>query len=173
MASGSSARSIWSWPTSHTPVASTARAPMPVTASLKLAWSAWSLWKASWALASRRLLASTDPVRCSSWPKESTSRIPWTLSTRWALSCPSSRRTAPPRRSERFWARNGDRARSTRNGARASISGQPTNPSTVRMPAGTTTAMNAGVMVWAKKSSTVSTSAPAMLTKSPERRRVR
>ena len=33
--------------------------------------------------------------------------------------------------------------------------------------------MKAGVMVWAKKSSTVSTSAPAMLTRSPERRRAR
>ena len=154
-------------------MASTASAPMPVTASLKLAWSAWSLWNASWALASRRLLASTEATWCFSWPKAATSRMPWMLSTRCALRCPSSRRTAPPRRSERFCARNGDAASSTRKGASASINGQPTRPSTVRIAAGTTTAMNAGVMVWAKNSSTVSTSAPAMLTRSPERRRVR
>jgi len=44
--------------------------------------------------------------------------------------------------------------------------------STATTTPGTTTAVKAGVMVWAKKNSTVSTSPPTTLTRSPERRRV-
>ena len=62
-------------------------------------------------------------------------------------------------------------ATASKKGESTNAIGQATNASVASTPAGTRMATNAGVMVWAKKNSTNSTSPPTMLTKSPERRR--
>ena len=83
---------------------------------------------------------------------------------------PSRSRTSVANCPERAWAIRGLTATASRKGESTNASGQAITASTASTPAGTTTATKAGVMVWAKKYSTVSMSLPTILTRSPERR---